>query len=303
MATELLGRMEVSDPAEAEHGQLSPWLAGAWVACGVVLLYVYRAVLFDLWTVWTTQQDYSHGLLVAPFAAYLIWRVRDKWSGIRPQPSWVGAGLLVAALLIRVVGVRCYYGSLERLSLIIGVSGLVALLGGLRVLRSWTGPLLFLLLMLPPPQSVAAAITLPLQLFAARASAGVLDMMGWEVVREGNVLRLPLQSLGVVEACNGLRMVFAIVTLGVAGVIGFLGHRPLWERLALLLSTVPLAIGVNVVRIVVTGMVSEVWSGHVSTGRVHDVTGWLMMPAALTVLWLEQRFLRRLFFDASRRSG
>jgi len=299
VADEAFNKADLAATAAPADVAWSRWVVFEWLACVAVLLYVYRSVLVDLWFVWMTNQDYSHGVLVAPFALYLAWRRRSRLAEVKPQPSWLGAGLLVAAFLMRIVGVRCWLGSVERLSLVVAVWGLVLLLAGRQVARLMAGPLLFLLLMVPPPQSVAAAITLPLQRFAARTSAGVLSVMGWDIVREGNVLRLPLQSLEVAEACNGLRMVFAIVTLGVAGVVAFMGRRPLWERLTLVLSMVPVAIAVNVLRIVITGIASEVFPGAVSPARAHDVAGWLMMPLALVLLWWEQRFLRRLFIGMS----
>ncbi len=74
-------------------------------------------------------------------------------------------------------------------------------------------------------------------------------------------------------------------------------NRPRWERMVLVASTVPLAIVVNVVRVVATAILSDTWPTAFSPGRIHDVAGWLMMPVALTLLWLEQRFLKSLFVD------
>ena len=282
--------------ASLAEGKLPPlWLVAEWLACVFVLLLIYRAVVSDLWGVWMTNQDFSHGVLVAPFVLYLGWSRRKVLARAELRPSWLGAGLLVAAFAMRLVGLRYYYGSLERLSLVVAVWGAVLLLGGREVFRMLRGPLVLLLLMIPPPGQAAEAITMPLQRMAARSSASMLDAMGWEVMREGNVLRLPLQSLEVAAACSGLRMIFAIMTLG--GAMVCLMRRPLWERMVLLASTVPLAIVVNVLRVVATAILSETWPTLFSPGRIHDVAGWLMMPVALTLLWLEQRFLRSLFVD------
>jgi exosortase len=289
------GDVSVEQATASAVGTLSRWVVLEWLACACVLAFVYRAVLADLWSVWMTNQDYSHGVLVAPFALYLAWRRRELLADAELEPSWGGAALLVAAFGMRLVGLRCYYGSLERLSLVVAVWGTVLLLGGRSVTRRLLGPLVLLLLMIPPPGRVAEAVTLPLQRMAASASAGVLSVMGWDVAREGNVLRLPLQSLEVAEACSGLRMIFAIVTLG--GAMICLVRRPLWERSVLLISTVPIAIAVNVLRVVATAILSEASPAVFSPARVHDAAGWLMMPLALMLLWWEQRFLRSLFAD------
>ena len=118
--------------------------------------------------------------------------------------------------------------------------------------------------------------------------------MGWEAISEGNVIRLPGQNLAVAEACNGLRMVFAIVTLGCA--IAYLARRPLWERITVACSSVVIGIAANVGRIVATGAISQAFD-TASTAQTHDIAGWLMMPLALMLIWGEQRFLRSLFLD------
>ena len=294
MAMEAAANGAGAEQATAER-RLSGWVVAGWLGCAAVILFVYRAELIELWTVWMTQQDYSHGVLVAPFVLYLAWNRRDQLAKVELRPSWLGAGFLVVAFAMRIVGLRHYYGSLERLSLIVAIWGSVLLLGGTGVVRRLLGPLVLLLLMIPPPSRAAEAITLPLQRISTGASAWVLQTMGWQVAREGNVLRLPLQSLEVAAACGGLRMIFAIVTLG--GAMICLLRRPLWERLVLLASTVPLAIVMNVLRVVVTAILSETWPVVLSPARVHDVAGWVMMPFALTLLWWEQRFLRNLFVD------
>ncbi len=250
--------------------------------------------MVDLWYTWATNQDYSYGMVVAPFAAYLVWRKRGDLARLKPTPSWIGAGLLIAAAAMRVAGLLLWYGSLERVSLIVAVAGVVLLLGGRRIMWLMKGPLLFLLLMIPLPGRVALAVTLPLQRLAAVTSAWVLSIMGWEAISEGNVIRLPGQNLAVAEACNGLRMVFAIVTLGCA--IAYLARRPLWERITVACSSVVIGIAANVGRIVATGAISQAFD-TASTAQTHDIAGWLMMPLALMLIWGEQRFLRSLFLD------
>ena len=104
------------------------WQALGWLACGSVLIYTYHMVLRDLFAVWWNNQDYSYGMLVAPFAAYLAWRKRGDLKGLKATPSWAGALLLLLAVAMRVYGVVYYYGSLERYSLIVAVWGVVLML-------------------------------------------------------------------------------------------------------------------------------------------------------------------------------
>ena len=261
----------------------------ALLACLAVLAFAYHSVLAGLVSAWS-DPDFSHGYLVAPFAAYLAWRRRKQLADVELRPSWAGLAVLIGAFLIRRTGLFCGYASLERLSLVVSVWGIVLLVVGWQVTKRMAGPLLFLLLMLPPPGQLVAWVTFPLQLAATKVSAWILSAMGWEVRRTGNVIRLPLQSYGVANACSGLRMVFAIVTIG--AVMACLLRRPLWERIVLLVSTVPIALAVNVARVVITGTISEAFHESVDPVVVHDWAGYLMVPVAILTLWWVQRFLR-----------
>jgi len=267
-------------------------LVGA-ILCGIALLAAYHVVIKDLLNIWLGNQDYSYGILVLPFACYLAWRKRDVLSGLRPSPSLLGLVVLAAAAGLRVWAVTHFYGSLERYSLVLAIWGLVVLIFGRKVAWRLKGPLLFLMLMVPLPGMVESAIRLPLQRFAASVSAGVLDVMGWNAVSKGNLIRLYGQDLEVAAACNGLRMIFAFIVLGCSW--AYLMRRPLWERLVVAASSLAIGLMANVIRIVATGIVSQLFSASVSTRAVHDVAGWLMVPMALGLLWAEAAFLSSLF--------
>jgi exosortase/archaeosortase family protein len=98
--------------------------------------------------------------------------------------------------------------------------------------------------------------------------------------------------VGVVEACSGLGMLmtFFALSAGLALVI----QRPLVDRVVVFLSAVPVGVLMNVLRITVTVFLYEAASAELATLVFHDLAGWIMMPLALGVLWLELLFLARL---------
>ena len=57
----------------------------------------------------------------------------------------------------------------------------------------------------------------------------------------------------------------------------------------------PIALIANVVRITATGMAFHGFSGEAARAHFHGLSGWLMMPFALLLLWLELRFMSKLF--------
>jgi len=76
-------------------------------------------------------------------------------------------------------------------------------------------------------------------------------------------------------------------------------HRPWWQKALIAASAIPIALGCNIARIAGTGVLHET-VGHELADRVfHDLAGWLMMPAALGVLWVGLRVLDRVFVPVS----
>jgi exosortase len=170
------------------------------------------------------------------------------------------------------------------------------LLGGWTAWR-WAWPALaFLVFMLPLPHRIAVAMAEPLQNFATVTSSFTLQTLGFPALAEGNVILLNDVDIGIVEACSGLRMlvIFFALSTGVALLI----RRPLWERLLLVASAVPIALVVNILRITATGICYDQIGKGWTDAVFHDLAGWLMMPAALVLLAVELCVLRRLFLDA-----
>ena len=61
---------------------------------------------------------------------------------------------------------------------------------------------------------------------------------------------------------------------------------------------IPVALATNVLRITVTGILFETVADHrVAMIVYHDLAGWLMMPLALVLMWLELKIFSRLFVE------
>lgn len=270
--------------------------AWAGVAVVVALVASYAPNMMNLVKTWWDEPNYSHGFLVAPISALILWQRRDGLSALRAQPSvfgWLG----VAAML----GLRAYFYEenqiwLENATLFGTLTMLVLAFAGWRILW-WSLPgLLFLGFMLPLPLQVNTAIAGPLQSLATVASANVLTTTGLPVVTEGNVIHLGTQELEVARACNGLSILMSFVTLVTATVI-LARDFPLWQRITLLLSTVPIALISNVLRITVTAWCYHLFGAEIGDKVAHDTAGWMMMPLALIMVWIEIKVMSWLVIE------
>jgi exosortase/archaeosortase family protein len=75
----------------------------------------------------------------------------------------------------------------------------------------------------------------------------------------------------------------------------FIIERPWWDKFVILLSAIPIALLVNIIRITVIGLLYWITpDNNIAHKLGHDWAGLFMMPLALGFLWLELQILERL---------
>ena len=260
---------------------------------GIVLtVLVYADVLYHMVLHWKIVPDASHGFLVAPLAVYFAWERKRDLARVDVAGSWWGLlplALGVTALSIGRLGVEL---TAMRTGFVLTLIGMVLLLFGRPVFRILAFPLLFLFLMIPLPQSLLNVVAFPLQLVAAQAAVGTLHAVGIPALLEGNIIHLADAKLFVEEACSGLRSLMALLTLGV--VFAYFFRRDLLERAVLVVSTLPIAIFVNALRVALTGVLTHRLGEEAASGFIHDFQGVITFAVAFLLLLAEASVIERL---------
>jgi exosortase len=254
--------------------------AVAWFAVAAVL---YGPLFPRLVADWGTDPMYSHGFLVIPIAAWLVWRRRDAWRSMPAQPANGGAWILLLGLATLTAGTLGAELFLTRVSLIPVVAGTIAYVYGWRRLRLVAFPLVFLIFMFPLPTIVFDRIAVSLQLAASTLGERLLQAANVPVLRDGNLLRLAGGTLDVNDACSGIRSIVALVMT--TALVGYLAETGTFKRIALIAASVPLAIALNGARVAVTGLTVTQFGMAAAEGIVHTVTGWLVFVGALACVW------------------
>jgi len=263
---------------------------------GLALLafaWSYWPTLTDLWKIWMQSDEYSCGLLVPFMALYIAWSRREQLGSGPLRPSLWGLAAFIAAQGLRCFGLFFMYGSAERLSLVASIAALVWFLFGGAVFRKAIPIFIFLGLMLPLPKSLEAAITLPLQSMATSSAGFCLEMLGYDIRIEGNIIHLGQTTVAVAEACNGLRMVTSFFVI--SGLVILLVNRAWWEKGILLLSVLPIALLCNTIRLALTAIAFTILTGETWEQLFHDFGGYAMMPLALALVIFELWILRKIF--------
>ncbi|MDQ3332710.1 MAG: exosortase/archaeosortase family protein, partial [Planctomycetota bacterium] len=260
-----------------------------------LLAIAFGPVLWDLFGIWESNPQYSHGYLVPVFAVGLLWLRRDSLRVERLRPSLWGLPLIAAGLLLRHVGGYVHIGWIEQFSLVACLPGIVVAIGGAEALR-WSWPsLAFLLFMLPLPYRLEVALQGPLQRIGTVASTFVMQTVGLPAIATGNVIDVNGRRINVAEACSGLSMLTIFFALSTA--VAMVSRRSLLERLTVVVSALPIAIIANVFRITLIGSLTFLGYDAGLVDAIHNWAALYMMPLALGLLWLECSFLSRLIVE------
>lgn len=237
----------------------------------------------------------GHGFFVPIVVAFIVWRRRSILSKLPKEPNVWGLVLVVLAgfqALAATLGAELFTA---RLAFVIALAGTILYLCGKRWLRALAFPLILLLFMIPIPQIIYARLTLSLQLLASQLAEALITVAGVPVIRSGNILELPHQTLNIVEACSGIRSLVSLTFLSL--VYAYFTDARVWMRWALLVATVPIAIAANAIRVAITGVLTQV-DTMLAQGIYHEIEGYLVFVIALAALVLVHRLLS---FIATRR--
>ena len=262
------------------------------ILISIAFLWSYWHGFVNLWKVWLQSDEYSSGLLVPFLAVYILWSRRQTITQCRIKPSVIGLYVLMAAQVLRLLGLLFNYGSAERLSIALGIAALVITLFGWQLFKKVATILLFLCLMLPWPNRLHAAVSLPLQRWSTSSAVFCLELIGYKILQEGNVIHIGQSTVAIAEACNGLRMITAFIVI--SGLVVLLVNRAWWEKLIVLASSLPIALLCNTIRLTITAIFFTVLEGEYWEKIFHDFGGYAMMPLALAAVVAELWLLAKL---------
>ncbi len=238
-------------------------------------------MLYRMAAVWIEDDNMSHGLFVPIAAAYIAWTKRDLLEQIKPKVNYWGLLLVLFGFMTLCIGPPSLptWVFIVRSSFLFSLVGCILFLGGTAILRALVYPLLLLPLMIPFP--FYDQLTLPLQFIASTLAENFLTVLGYSVLREGNILYLPTQTLNVAEACSGLRSIYALTFLTLTYSYFFTPRT--WARWILAAAILPVAILVNAMRVTLTaimGIYNPAWT----EGTYHEMLGWSVFVLAFAII-------------------
>ena len=214
---------------------------------------------------------------------------RSRLRFLSPIGGWIGPSIVILSWLLYASGDTYLIQTFWYLGAIgIPVGCLLSVAGKDFLLRLFPA-FAVLAFLIPIPGSVKPYIAGPLQTTTAVCVEWFFGLFGSFVTRSGNLLVVNGEPITIAEACNGLRMVFALVLVSFA--FAFSSPMRTYVRVLLVLASPVLAITCNILRLVPT-----LWTyGHLPRqvgDSLHNLGGWITLFVAMLLLFGILRLIR-----------
>ena len=257
------------------------FMLGCWIVLLLATLFTNREIWGDIYAIASVDEEQSHILLVAIVAPWMAWVRRSRLRNLVPT------GTLFGPVIIAIGWGMSYYGfhysaqSAWHAGAVVCLVGVIVAGFGVNTLLRLFPAFAVLIFLIPVPGTIRQFISGPLQTATAFSTQAVLETLGVPIERSGNLLSINGRDVAVAEACNGMRMVLALVLVSYA----FAFSMPLknYARALVLIGSPIAALLCNVIRLVPTVLLY----GYAPTqyaDSFHDISGWLMVPIAFGVL-------------------
>ncbi|MBW8889559.1 MAG: EpsI family protein [Fibrobacteres bacterium] len=267
----------------------------AWAAFSLLFFANYFPAFRWMVARWDEPASYmSHGWLIPPISAFLLWQRRREIASLPRGPAQASAWgfpVIIVSLLLHLTAGLADVSSLSGLTLVGVLLGFVLLVEGKPTAKAAWFPILFLALMVPPPEFVIDKLNFSLKLMAADIATSLLDLVGLPAIRQGSYMIFGDEKLAVGDVCSGLRSLLALLDLGVlyAYLVRERGRAGVGAALAM---AVPAAIVGNGLRIFLVACLviafgqAAVFKPLVGSWDLHLFTGAFIFIAAFGCLYL-----------------
>ncbi len=248
---------------------------------------------------WRTNPDLQFGWVVVLLCAYLFWEAWEK----RPALSWRlrpwALGLFFAGLgLMFLVQIyQAVMGSSAPTTLGLALGGMLVVAGNLGVVFGGAGvrhfgmAFGFLLIAMPLPSGLQGPVVSTLQNKVAWFNTEVLNLLGIPATQVGSLIHLPAGTVGVDEACSGIRSLQS--TIMATLFIGYLTLRRFSLQVLLFVCGISLAILGNLIRSLYLSLTANA-RGIESVSGVHDAAGWSILTFTAVGVIILSWFFKKL---------
>ena len=246
------------------------------------IISLYWEVIYEMVMDWYNDENYSHGFLIPVISGYLLWQRKDDLTAVVIKPLNAGLLIIFFGLGVYLIGHISGEFFTMRFSMLIVLAGTILYAFGPEMFKTVAFPFFYLIFMIPLPYILYNAVAFPLKLLVTEVSVNFLMSVGVLVVREGNIIHLVDTTLEVADACSGIRSIVSLLALSTA--LAYLTQSGWVRKLVLSVFAIPIAIFVNAVRVIGTGLLADKYGSQVAEGFFHEFAGLLIFGVAIVIL-------------------
>ena len=244
----------------------------------LLILILYSPTFFTLYHSAWKVRDYTHAYFILPISLWLVWRKRSILKDLPQSPNTLQPITTILSLIIFLLGVflfifgwRWDYLVISTFSLIPVLYGLIIYLYGGSVAKVLSFPILYLLLLVPPPLGILDNATLPMRYGISVATEAILKLLHYPITREGLLLSIGGHEIFMGQPCSGFRSLITMFALALVYV--YISKVNLSKKSILVISIVPLALLGNLIRITSVCLVTYYWGESIGQKFFHDFSG------------------------------
>ena len=256
-----------------------------------LLVFAVPTSVFVIETSWTGEEG-AHGPIVLATGLWLAHRRWNEVKHLREKPNpllfWtlfaVFVPLTIFARVTQIVEIEGYMMYATILTVFYW------LVGG-TVLRKMWFPFLYLLFIFPPPETVIAAITLPMKMWLSVVAIRLLDLFGYPIAGEGVRIYIGQYELLVEAACSGINSIISLTAISLFYI--YMRHQADWKYSLLLVALViPVALFANFIRVIVLILLTYHMGEAAAQGFLHNFAGLMLFAAALLTIFALDAILK-----------
>lgn len=262
----------------------------------LLVAILYAPVFYRLYNMQWDTLDYTHAYFILPLSLWLVWRKRRELKEISEELYLAKGNLfnlftLLFGILMFIFGWRQDYLFVQTLSLIPLLFGLTGYLYGVKMVKTVSFPILYLLLLVPPPFGIIDGITLPMRYGISALTEKILFSLSYPISREGLMLKVGYADIFMGEPCSGFRSLITMFSLVLVYV--YISKGGLFKKIILTSLIIPMALLGNLVRVITLCLITFYFGEEVGQGFFHNFSGIVIFIITLSGLMGAESILDR----------
>jgi exosortase len=252
----------------------------------LAVLVLYGPAILSVISAVINREGSSHGVFVPFISAAFLWMKREKIREITPQYDYLGIPLLAIGLFVPILNLGTY--QVQALGFIVLVAGLAILFLGRDFFKEISFPLLFLITMIPIPETVYYPLAELARDITFGGSSWLISVLGLTFWKDEILIHFPNAVLKVNLGCSGIRYLVSYFVFSIA--YAYLYRAKTWSRLLVVFSVFPISLIASIVRLTMIFLLTYFISPKMAEYWPHVITSWSVFFSVLLISIIADQF-------------